>query len=130
MKSVFEQNHIIRERLARRGMHITNEEANFLRRAERTLHRWYEKECGTDRGYIKRDEETGAPYWVCAMSGRRQYRIRDAETGCLKRVEVFCQEKGWYFYAQGDPRGCVLYVGVEPLHDTNYPTKGAACCGD
>lgn len=130
MKSVFEQNHIIRERLARRGMHITNEEANFLRRAEITLHRWYEKECGTERGCIERDEETGTPYLCSVQQGRRQHRIRDTETGALKRVEAFCQKKGWYFYAQSDPRGCALYVGVEPLHGANYPTKGAACCGD
>ena len=47
---------------------ITWDDANVLRRAERTLHTWAEQECGDGNDYmswsIERDETTNKPYRV------------------------------------------------------------------
>ncbi len=43
---------------------------------------------------------------------RGKYPIADRETGAIKRLDTIMLGKGhlWY-YIQGDPRGCALYIG-------------------
>lgn len=104
-----------------------------LRRAEATLHRWAEGECGDSNDLaswsIERDEETGIPYrCVYPHNGKpRRYRIPDREAGALRRVAKVCERLGLHFYHQTDPRGCALYVSTEPLTDRDY-TRGVPVC--
>ncbi len=109
-------------RLMRLG--FTMEEADKLRRIEKTLHRWAEHECN---GVIQRHEEDDLPYYhgVC---GER--RIADRERGALKRLEAIVAGVNQrmladaikdgtahltvhplWFYHQTDPRGCSVFVG-------------------
>ena len=120
----------------RLGQLITPNEANTLRRASLTLHRWAELECGDGNDYaswaIERDETTDLPYMVRhphSSNTATRTKIADREKGALRRVAAFCQSKGLYFYHQTDPRGCALYVGAEPLNGNAY-TAGVACCVD
>lgn len=105
------------------GLGFTNAEAEQLRRISMTLHRWHERECGTDNGCIERDETTNKTYWLNSMSGRR-YPIPDRETGARKRLERIVQARNQRYasadpatgpnkvrhYIQGDPRGAALYI--------------------
>jgi hypothetical protein len=126
MKTATERTEIIRDRLARNGIDATHEQANALRRAEITLHRWAEQECGDGNDYcswsIERDETTGKPYKaIYPHDGKsRRYPIADRERGALRRVAAVCKALGVHFFHQTDPRGCALYVSREPLTDTNY----------
>lgn len=123
--------------LGARGLSMSFEDVNTLRRAQLTLHRWDELECGDSNEYaswaIERDETTGAPYMVRYIHDRnapitpRRQRIPDREAGALRRVAAICAKYGAHYYHQGDPRGCALYVGPEPLPDNNY-TRGVAIC--
>lgn len=120
------------ESLNRAGINANTEQAHTLRRAELTLHRWAELECGDGNDYaswaIERDENDGRPYFVTYphKGDSRRRRIADRERGALVRVEKLCKELGIYFYHQTDPRGCVLYVSAEPLTDQNY-SRGVPC---
>ncbi len=90
---------------------VTYQDAQALRRISRTLHRWHEMECGTEHGCIERDEATGIPYWLCAYRGKRTMRMRDMETGALKRLDtIMARYPHLTHYIQGDPRGCALYI--------------------
>ena len=125
-------------RLERRGMTLSFAHANTLRRAQLTLHRWAELECGDGNDYgswaIERDDNgDGPPYFVHHhyLHGRgKDYvtrsRIADREKGARARVAAVCKEAGLHFYHQTDPRGCALYVSREPLPDDDY-TRGVAC---
>ncbi len=120
-------------RLNARGIDATFAQANTLRRAELTLTRWAELECGDSNHYasraIERDEDTGIPY-LCVYPHQGEpwrYRSPDREAGALKRVAAVCAALGAHYYHQGDPRGCALYVSREPFEDFNY-TNGVACC--
>ena len=93
-------------------------EAEKLRRISKTLHRWHERECGTDGGCIERDEVTGKAFWLNAMTGRR-YPIQDRETGARKRLAEIMTQRGLRVgggnveltaYVQTDPRGAALYI--------------------
>jgi hypothetical protein len=119
------------------GVSISIEQANTLRRAELTLHRWAELECGDGNEYgswcIERDEKTEVPYLVHHhyQHGRgkdftTRNRVADREAGALKRVAALCASVGLHFHHQTDPRGCQLYVSNEPLTSSNY-THGACC---
>lgn len=119
--------------IARKGVNLTFEDANTLRRAQITLHGWNEAECGDSNDYaswsIERDEATGKPYRVThPHTANKSYRmaIPDRETGALNRVRDICKRNDLYFYHQTDPRGCALYVDVQPLSDSNY-SRGIAC---
>jgi len=101
-----------------RGLGFTQEEAEKLRRISLTLHRWHERECGTDGGCIERDEATGKAFWLNAMTGRR-YPIQDRETGARKRLAAILAARNartagaeWHLtaYVQTDPRGAALYI--------------------
>jgi hypothetical protein len=117
-------------------------EADVLRRAERTLQRWGELECGNSNDHaswsIERDEHTGVPYmvthshWEGVKPSRR--RIPDREAGALRRVQkLLASHADLWFYHQGDPRGCCLYVGRKSelppgaVLDQLY-TRGTGCC--
>lgn len=121
------------ELLARR-LGIPLAAAATLRRAEMTLYRWAELECGDGNDYaswaIERDDDTGKPYMARYPHNGPASRtaIADRETGALRRVAVVCAELGLYYFHQTDPRGCALYVAREPLTDSNYSTVGKAVC--
>lgn len=119
-------------RLAGRGISLSFDDANTLRRAELTLQHWAEQECGGGNDYqswaIERDETTGIAYRVIYphKGDVRRYRIRDMERGALRRVAEVCQRNNLHFFHQTDPRGCTLYVSKEPLTDSDY-TNGVGC---
>lgn len=130
-------------RLAVRGVALSFDDANTLRRAQITLHRWGEMECGDSNAWgswmIERNEETGIPYMVrdsyrayqCGGTVRpntTRTRIADREAGALRRVAEVCKRNGAHFFHQTDPRGCALYVAAEVLTDQNYSSAGVACC--
>lgn len=129
MNNVRAMNYEILHRLNARGIEMDLDDVNTLRRAELTLHRWNELECGSERGCVVRDEETGKTYWQSAFDGRL-YATPDRETGALKRVENVCAKYGLYYYYQSDPRGGSLYVSREKLDGSNYPDKGVYVGGD
>ena len=133
--SAYLKNAELQRRLERRGIIATIEQAATLRRAEMTLHRWAELECGDGSDYaswaIERDETTGRPYFVRYPHNGPSRRevwspIPDREKGALRRVAAVCKEIGAHYYHQTDPRGCALYVSAEPLTDGDY-TRGVAC---
>ena len=122
-------------RAERRGISLTHSDANILRRAERTLHRWSELECGDGNDHaswaIERDETTGKPYMGYHPHQGKPTRtpIADREAGALRRVAALCKERGLHFYHQTDPRGAALYIDREPLPDNNY-SRGLCCAID
>ena len=112
-----EQYHMIR---ALEAEGVTYQDAQALRRISMTLRRWHEMECGTDRGAIERDEQTGIPYWYNPDVGTR-YRTRDMETGALKRLAtIMARYPHLKAYVQGDPRGCALYILPAGISEDNY----------
>lgn len=124
----------LRARLERRGISLSFADVNTLRRAELTLTRWSEAECGDSNDFasfsIERDEQTGKPFRVIYphTGKRRSYPIPDREAGALRRVREVCDRNGLHFYHQGDPRGCALYVSREPFEPFNYTASGVALC--
>lgn len=114
------------QQLGSRGISLSFDEVNTLRRAQMTLHRWAEDECNGD---IQRDEKTDIPYRHYGHNGGPYHtvRIADREKGALRRVFLICSYHKLDYYHQTDPRGCALYVSNEPLPDHNY-THGVACC--
>ena len=85
-----------------------------LRKIEMTLSRWSERECN---GEIERDEVTGKMFASYEYNGpggygRSRFAIADKERGALKRLAaVMAKYSHLWYYHQGDPRGCALYVG-------------------
>lgn len=112
---------------------LSTEDAETLFRAERTLCRWAELECGDGNDWaswsIERDEETEVPYFVTYPHTGQSYRrkVADRERGALRRIAVLCKARGLHFWHQTDPRGCALYVSREPLNDNDY-NRGTAMC--
>lgn len=125
---------LLLQTLRNAGIEAGYDDANTLRRAQLTLHRWAELECGDGNNYaswaIERDE-TGKPF-LCTYphnvhpSKGTRHLVDDRERGALRRVAAICKEIGAHFYHQTDPRGCALYVAAEPLTDSNY-NRGIAC---
>lgn len=120
-----------RERLSTFDM---TDHARTLRRAQLTLHRWAELECGTHAGHIERegDDGNGRPYFVPDWRGRGpggavRRLVPDRERGALARVAAVCKAAGLHYYHQTDPRGCALYVSAEPLTAENYSQRGIPC---
>lgn len=135
MKAI-DKNRALLARLQRIAPHATLEDASTLRRAELTLHRWAELECGDSNDYaswaIERDETTGIPYYVrWSHDGGPPNRERapDRERGALRRVAVTCERLGLDWYHQTDPRGCALYVARigAGMRDVNYSSVGVSC---
>lgn len=108
------------------ALSVTPETISALRRCSMTLHRWHELECGDCNNWaswcLERDEATGIPYMVTYQhTGKTsRSRVADREASTLKRTARICSEAGLYCYVQTDPRGCALFVGLEPLNDQNY----------
>jgi hypothetical protein len=125
--------HALMQRFAYRGITMGFDDANTLRRAEKTLHRWAELECGDGNNHaswsIERDEQTDLPYFVTYRhsGGTSRRRIADKEKGALKRIDAICKRLGIYYYHQTDPRGCALYVSPEPIQDNDY-SNGISVC--
>ena len=113
---------------------IDRDHCRTLRRAELTLHRWHELECGLDNGYgstiiVERDGLTNKPI-VSIHTARgvvAQYNTPDRKTGAINRVKSLCDSLGLYFFVQTDPRGASLYVSDTPINYCNY-TNGICCC--
>jgi hypothetical protein len=125
--SAREKTYEIMRRLDRAGIDATFRQSEILRRAELTLQRCAERECGNGSNwYLERDEKTGLTFNVNTETGRR-YRCPDLEGGALRRVASTCDELGIHYYHQTDPRGAALWVSREPLDHMNY-TRGV-CCG-
>lgn len=115
---------------------FTYDESVALRRIEMTLSRWSEAECN---GEIERNETTGKPErvsraWINgATRERHAWPCADREAGALRRAEVILSNhRGLWFYHQGDPRGCSLYVGrkadlprIEPAEIARMHGEGA-----
>src|SRR3990167_2176977 len=112
--------------LGNRGISLSFDEVNTLRRAQMTLQRWAELECGDGNNYgswaIERDENStgNEPYMVRhhyrhgnGVDTVTRTRIPDREAGALRRIAAICKAHGLYFYHQTDPRGCALYVSTE-----------------
>ena len=125
----------IREAFHRKfSLDVSLFDCDTLRRAEMTLHRWAEGECGDSNDYaswcLVRDDD-GKTYretYPHTATRSTRTRIADRETGALKRVAAVCGRHGLAFYQQGDPRGCALYVApaMAGMNDTNYPSVGLA----
>jgi hypothetical protein len=92
---------------------VPYDDAEALRRAAMTLHRWSEQECGDSNDYaswcITRDE-AGVPFReVLPHHGKRTVtRIADRETGALNRSKAIAARLGAQLEYQGDPRGWPL----------------------
>lgn len=97
-------------------------ESIHLRRISMTLRRWFELECGNDRGAIERDETTGKPYFLSARSGLRS-PVADREAGAMRRLARIMKDVNarraanasphappLATYIQTDPRGAALYI--------------------
>ena len=123
--SAYDENALLALRIERLGVSCTPSDAAILRRAQLTLHRWAELECGDGNAYaswsIERDEETGKPYrCVYTHSGTTsRTQVQDKEAIALKRVAGLCKRLGLHFYHQTDPRGCALWVSRQPLDCQN-----------
>ena len=119
---------------------FTREEAEQLRRISMILHRWHERECGTDhsclvRGRWNREtasfeyDDNGQPYYeFSGASGKRRYSpTRDRQRGAVKRLRAIldarnerkrgpaaenetAEDVDVRAYVQGDPRGAALYI--------------------
>ena len=121
---------------------FSRSETDTLRRAEMTLHRWHELECGDANDYgtsycLNRDEETGKAFmeyhYRDGKVSRRSYP--DKEKGALRRIAEVLKGKENIagFYQQGDPRGCALYIlrkgDIPEGGDVQcYYTRGIAVC--
>jgi hypothetical protein len=129
-----EKSSLLAQAARRRGIQLSEKDAEVLRKAEITLQRWAEWECGDSDNYrstvVVRDEDTGIPYREILphkSNTPTRYRIPDRETAALKRVHEMAQRLGFYYFHQTDPRGCALYISEEPLTDSDY-NRGIACC--
>lgn len=124
---------LLQSKLQRRGINASFEQAETLRRAELTLQRWFEQECGDSNDYnswaIERDPETDKPYRVVYPHTGKSYRTRiaDREAGARRRIAAVCADLGCFHYVQTDPRGCALYVSAEPFAEFDH-SRGVACC--
>lgn len=89
---------------------ITFDDVEALRRITKTLHSWYERECGMDNGYIERDETTGKPHWVDATTGARR-EMPDHEKRAEKKLKtIMAKYPHLTPHLQTDPRGGTLYI--------------------
>lgn len=107
-------------RLTKLGLSV--DEILTLRRAEMTLRRWFEYECGTGdsrttRSIDRDDNGDGKPFMRVqyqSATGWKDMRfpIADREAGARKRIAAVMQKhsRRLVAYIQGDPRGCSLYV--------------------
>ena len=82
-----------------------------LRNISTGLRRWYERECGDDRGAIMRDEYTGKPRWHANTHKAMNWPIPDLEAAHLRRLaRIMAAHPALSYYLQRDPRGAALYI--------------------
>ena len=114
---------LLRRQYQGTGVFLNIADAETLRRAELTLHRWAEEVCN---GTIQREGDSGKAYrhtphipYKLASYGAV---VPDREAGALRRVADVCRRNGLDYYHQGDPRGCALYISKAGagMNDTNY----------
>lgn len=90
---------------------ISRADAYQLRRISMTLHRWHELECGTEHGYIQRNEANGRPYFVSSTGSGYRSPVADREAGAKRRLARILEAYPHLSaYVQTDPRGCALYI--------------------
>jgi hypothetical protein len=109
-----------------RGVSLSFDDANTLRRAELTLRRWAEE---LFNGTIQRldDGKTYRYHGAGTPGPFFTTRAPDRESGALRRVSALCKRLKLHFYYQTDPRGCALYVSAQPLTHQNYYSVGVEC---
>jgi hypothetical protein len=121
---------------------LSFDETETLRRAEMTLHRWHELECGNCNAYgttycLTRDEGTGKPFMEYHPQDGKTLRTAypDKEKGALRRIAAVLagKENIAGYYQQTDPRGCALYIlrkGDVPEGERaeSYYSRGIAVC--
>ena len=120
-----------RDRLIARGIAATLEQARILRRAQLTLRRWHEQECGDGNDHcswcIITDDDGKTYREIHPNNGKSyHYRIPNRHAGAVRRVAALCAEMGLHHYVQSDPRGCALYVDSTPIASDDY-TRAVAC---
>ena len=110
-----------------RTLDVPAESMETLIRAARTLHRWYELECGTSTPngcsvVISRDEKTGKPFREIHTPRGAVYKIRtpDREAGALGRIAKVCGILGLHYRIQTDPRGAALRISRTPISADRY----------
>ena len=111
-----------------RTLDVPAESMETLIRAARTLHRWYELECGDSNAHvswaIERDDETGRPYRSVhprnAAYPPFKVWIPDREKGARARIESTCKALGLHYYIQTDPRGAALRISRAPIDADRY----------
>lgn len=113
---------------------INRRDAETLIRAEMTLHRWAERTCGDGSGWVIERDDTGAAWNVYHDVGKtRRYRVRDLESGALRRIDAICRAAGVSYYHQTDPRGAALYIIrgdiPEDAHVASCYNRGICVCG-
>ena len=126
------------QRLIREGesvkwddFHNMSEFVEALFRNERTLHRWYELECGTDEGCIDQDEATGK--WTLRREiGGKQYTrpVADRETGARRKLAELLEpfKDKVAAFTQADPRGAALYLyDSRKYNEKTYDGTDAIC---
>ncbi len=127
MKSAYQKNSELRDRLLSLVPGVKLDDCAALRRAALTLTRWAELACGDSGEYaswsIERDEETDMPYYIVRPHNSnevRKRRIPDREKSALKRITAICERLGLHYYHQTDPRGLPLYVAAKPILGNDY----------
>ena len=111
------------------------DEITALLRASNTLSRWNERECN---GEVQVDDSGKAErVWYDNKGTRHGYTIPNREASTLKRVEtILSKHPGHFYYYQGDPRGCALYlfkpgdIKEGERIDSLYSSRGLALCID
>lgn len=93
---------------------ITPDDLEALRRISRTLRRWNKKCEGSDSGFLERDQFTGVPYWHNSVR-RKRIRVRDMETGALKRLSKIMKRYPHLGYQVNDshPVLCIEEIPID-----------------
>jgi hypothetical protein len=113
----YDKTELVRLRvLAGCGVKLAFDDAQTLRRAARTLRRWYEAECGDSSGVVFRGPG-GKPYKELYSGG--SVSVRDMESGAVRRLQEVCTRYGLSYKISHDPRGGVLYV-TSPALSLDY----------
>lgn len=109
-----------------RTLGVPAESVETLIRAARTLHRWFELECGDSNAYgswrIERDPETGVPYRMQYGNDGSTWKVRipDREKGARARIASVCTALDLHYCIQGDPRGAALRISRTPIDADRY----------
>ena len=98
------------QRLINSGIELND--AVAIRRISMTLNNWFCLECGTEYGYIERDETTNKPFIIREYKGKQyKYQIADKEKGAIIRLnKIMSKYPLLDFFIQTDPRGASLYI--------------------